>query len=53
MMLRVIAFVVTAGPAFAHHEAVVVSFLPTLMIWAAAVAVGGLAAWRRWRSRHR
>ncbi len=50
-MWRALPLAFIASPALAHHEAVVVSFLPTMMIWAAAISVSGLAVWRRWKRR--
>ena len=38
-----------AGPAFAHHEIVVVSVLPGLLVWLTAIGAVGLAAWKRRR----
>lgn len=45
------AFLLLASPAAAHHEAVVISVLPTVLLWAMGAAVGALISWRRWKGR--
>ncbi len=40
-----------AGPAAAHHEAAVVTVLPSVMPLILAGAVGVAAFWARWRQR--
>lgn len=45
-MRYTLPLILMAGPAWAHHEAVVISVLPPLMIWIAAFAATGFATWR-------
>jgi len=47
-MRYAVPFVLIGTPAFAHHEAVVVSVMPGVMVWLAALAAAGFSAWR-WR----
>lgn len=43
--------ILVASPAIAHHEALVLTALPGLMIWLAAIPAAGLAAWLKKRRR--
>lgn len=36
-------------PALAHHEAMVVSMVPGMMLLAVTASGAAIAAWRRWR----
>ena len=42
-------FIFAASPAFAHHEAVVVSVLPGLLVWLAPAFAVVATAWLRRR----
>lgn len=46
-MRLALVIIFAASPAFAHHEALVVSVLPGLLVWLAPALAVCVAAWMR------